>query len=148
MTDDDRHLRELVADVAAAYFSNAHVSTKDISEVISQIASSLAAIPGGSAAPQVEAAPSATLTAGQIRKSITPEALISFEDGKGYKTLRRHLAVKGMTPDDYRAKWGLPGDYPMVAQAYSAYRSRLAKSLGLGRKPAPARGRGTKARRG
>ncbi len=69
----------------------------------------------------------------QIRSSITPEALISFEDGKGYKTLKRHLTAVGLTPETYRAKWGLPTDYPMVAPAYGIKRSAIAKSLMLNR---------------
>jgi predicted transcriptional regulator len=68
----------------------------------------------------------------QIRKSITPDALISFIDGRPYKSLKRHLTSQGLTPDDYRAKFGLPPTYPMVAESYSAARSELAKSLGLG----------------
>jgi predicted transcriptional regulator len=67
-----------------------------------------------------------------IKKSVTPDYIISLEDGHKYKSLKRHLSTRGMTPDDYRAKWGLPRDYPMVAASYSAQRSQLAKSLGLG----------------
>ena len=72
------------------------------------------------------------LTPAQIKKSISHDALISFEDGKPYKTLRRHLTLRGFTPEAYRAKWGLPPDYPMTAQGYSAQRSELARSLSLG----------------
>ena len=138
----DESLRVLVADVAAAYFANSHVGVDDIPLVISQIASSLGSI-GGS----TPASPSQTMaepnydtrprqpTAAQIRKSITPDALISFEDNKGYKTLKRHLTLRGLTPDQYREKWGLPRDYPMVSPNYSTARSQMAKSLGLGRKP-------------
>jgi predicted transcriptional regulator len=159
MAQDD-HLRDLVAEVAAAYFSNSHVSPSDIPAVVQQIASSLAAV-GAPAAEPEEAASAAVeehaqkkLTPGQIRKSITHEGLISFEDGKFYKTLKRHLTTKGLTLADYRAKWGLPKDYPSVAPAYSAARSAMAKSLGLGqmrKAPAPAapapkpRGRKSKA---
>lgn len=73
----------------------------------------------------------------EIKKSIGAESLISFEDAKPYKSLKRHLSNRGLTPEDYRAKWGLPADYPMVHPAYSARRSELAKSIGLG-----AQGRG------
>ena len=69
-----------------------------------------------------------------VKKSITDDYIISLEDGRKLKSMKRYLATLGMTPDDYRAKWGLPGDYPMVAPAYAAKRSELAKSLGLGRK--------------
>jgi predicted transcriptional regulator len=68
----------------------------------------------------------------QVKKSITPDSLISFEDGKPYKTLRRHLATRGLTPEQYRDKWGLPADYPMVSPNYSAARSAMAKHSGLG----------------
>jgi len=91
--------------------------------------------------PRIDAAPAAPAvppgekpTAEQIRDSITDDALISFEDGKPYKMLRRHLGFVGLTPQAYRKKWGLPNDYPMTAVNYSATRSALAKSFGLGRK--------------
>jgi predicted transcriptional regulator len=72
-----------------------------------------------------------------IRKSVTPEAIICLEDGKSFKSLKRHLSSKfDMTPEQYRTKWGLPADYPMVAPAYAEARSALAKSMGLGRKAA------------
>ena len=70
-----------------------------------------------------------------IKKSVTPDYIISLEDGRQYKSLKRHLSSKGLTPEEYRTKWGLPSDYPMVAPSYSAKRSELAQSLGLGRKP-------------
>lgn len=135
MAEDNDKLRELVAEVAAAYFSNSHVSVAEIPSVVNQIASSLSAV--GGAASEVEpagapAAAPAKLTAAQIRKSITDDGLVSFEDGRRYKTLKRHLSVRGMTPAEYREKWGLPRDYPLVAPSYSAKRSALAKSLGLG----------------
>ena len=70
-----------------------------------------------------------------IRKSVTPDYIISLEDGRKFKSLRRHLSSQyGLTPDEYRAKWGLPADYPMVAPNYAAARSALAKTMGLGRK--------------
>ncbi|MFB0488667.1 putative transcriptional regulator [Methylobacterium sp. OAE515] len=72
-------------------------------------------------------------TAAQIKRSITYDALVSFEDGKPYKTLRRHLTLRGLSPEAYRAKWGLPADYPMTAAGYSDVRSALARSFGLGR---------------
>lgn len=69
-----------------------------------------------------------------IKKSVTPDYLISLEDGKRYKSMKRHLSVRGMTPDEYREKWGLPHDYPMVAPNYAAARSEMAKTMGLGRR--------------
>ena len=150
MAEDSSNLQTLVAEVAAAYFSNSHVSPTEIPHVVGQIAHSLAAIGSGAMPGAMGAAEPAAqhATSAQIRKSITPTALISFEDNKPYKTLKRHLAVRGLTPAQYREKWGLPRDYPMVAPSYSAQRSNLAKSLGLGRKPgqaaAPKRGRAAK----
>lgn len=128
-------LRELVAEVAAAYFSNAHVGPDEIPLIIGQIASSLAGVnadPRPAAAAPETGGGGGKLTAAQIRRSITPDALISFEDGKRYKTLRRHLTTRGLTPEQYREKWGLKPDYPMTAPSYSAARSEMAKSLGLG----------------
>jgi predicted transcriptional regulator len=129
---DSIELQKIVGEVAAAYFGNSHVSPAEIPTVIAQIANSLSAIgtSGVEAAPEPAERPK--LTPAQIRKSITADGLISFEDNKPYKTLRRHLAVRGLTPEDYRAKWGLPKDYPMVAPAYSQARSNMAKAFGLG----------------
>lgn len=135
MADDTSpDLKTLVAEVAAAYFANSHVATSEIGSVIEQIARSLGAVGEGSrpTGPAEEETSVRKITPAQIRKSVTPDALISFEDGRSYKTLRRHLAVKGLTPEQYREKWGLPADYPIVAPSYSAQRSQLAKQLGLG----------------
>lgn len=74
------------------------------------------------------------LTSAQIQESITRDALISFEDGRSYKTLKRHLTSVGLTPDAYRAKWGLPSDYPMVATSYSERRAAVARGIGLGQR--------------
>ena len=145
MAEDDNHLRELVAEVAAAYFSQSHVTPSDIPIVVSQIAASLRAVTDVAAADAVvETAAPSKVTTGQVRKSITPETLISFEDGRPYKTLKRHLAGRGLTPDQYRQKWGLPADYPMVSPNYSAARSQMAKSLGLGRKVGQTSGKRTR----
>ena len=76
--------------------------------------------------------------------TITPDYLISLEDGRRYKSLRRHLGARGLTPEQYREKWGLPHDYPMVAASYSARRSELARNIGLGRKRAGSKRRGRK----
>ncbi len=138
MAQDDQ-LRELVAEVAAAYFSNSHVTPGEIPIVVERIAASLGAVGAAqeqAAAevkePEPEAPAIKKLTPAQIRKSVTPEALISFEDGKPYKTLKRHLGTRGLSLDEYKEKWGLPKDYPSVAPNYSAARSQMAKSLGLG----------------
>jgi predicted transcriptional regulator len=120
----------LVAQVAASYFATSHVTVGEIGEVIGMIAAGLQAV-AGAAASDAPAAEAQRTTAAQVRKSITPEALISFEDGRPYKTLARHLRARGLTPEQYREKWGLPRDYPMVAEAYSATRSGLAKRMHL-----------------
>ena len=96
------------------------------------IASTHAALAGLSHAAAAAAPAVEKLTPSQIRKSITPDALISFIDGKPYKTLKRHLTGNGMTIEEYRERYGLPRDYPSTAASYSAQRSALAKSLGLG----------------
>lgn len=144
MSDSEGALRQLVAQVAAAYFSNSHVNPSEIPNVISQIASSLGGVNDGVGQTASEESTSAgpKLSRAQIRKSITPDALVSFEDNKPYKTLRRHLATRGLSPEQYREKWGLPSDYPMVAPNYSAARSQLAKSLGLGQRGQQARRKG------
>jgi predicted transcriptional regulator len=145
MDEAEDHLRKLVAEVAAAYFSNNHVTSADIANVIQQIAQSLGGVSPSGQGEQGEVAaagddaPNAPRkkTPAQIRKSITQDALISFENNKPYKTLKRHLSTRGLTLDQYREKHGLPKDYPSVAPAYSAARSAMAKQIGLG-----AQGRG------
>lgn len=156
MAEGDR-FKEIVAEVAAAYFSNSHVPQSEISTVIRDIAASLRALDSveAPAAPAEAAEPDEVPqkpTPAQIRRSVTPEALISFEDGRPYKTLKRHLSTRGLTPEQYREKWGLPRDYPMTAPSYSAARSQMAKSLGLGQmgrqgrtKASPRRGGGRRA---
>ena len=140
MEEQSQELRNLVAEVAAAYFANSHVGVADIGAVIEQIANSLSGVGGQTDQPSISVPEDAESqkrpTPAQIRKSITPDALISFEDGRAYKTLRRHLSVKGLTPDQYRQKWGLPKDYPLVCANYSAARSQMAKQLGLGSRTA------------
>lgn len=107
-----------------------HGEGMDVVELLDKVHAKVTALVDGSAAP----APTGTakLTAAEIRKSITPDHLISFEDGKRYKTLRRHLTLRGLTPEQYRTKHGLPADYPMTSATYSAQRSELARALGLG----------------
>jgi len=120
---------ELTTDIVAAYVSNNSVPVADLPTLLSGVHAALAGLgdPSASAEPKAE-----KLTAAQIRKSITPDALISFLDGKPYKTLKRHLSGNGLTIEQYRERFGLPRDYPSTAANYSAQRSALAKSLGLG----------------
>jgi predicted transcriptional regulator len=122
---------ELTAEVVAAYVGNHQVAASDLPALIRTIYGAFTDEPEPASAPVVGP------TKAQIRKSVRPDAIISFEDGRGYKMLRRHLAAQNLTPAAYRAKWGLSSDYPMVAPAYSAERSALAKARGLGRKAAP-----------
>ncbi|MDR7040466.1 putative transcriptional regulator [Methylobacterium sp. BE186] len=118
----------LTSDIVSAYLSNNHTSVADLPSLIASVHAAVSSLNQTTAPSE----PEAKATPVQIRKSITPGALISFEDGKPYKTLRRHLTTRGLTPESYREKWGLPRDYPMVTAAYSEARSSLAKSLGLG----------------
>lgn len=122
---------ELTADIVSAYVSNNPVPAAELPALIAQIHTSIRSL--DTPASPVEEVLTPRMP---IKKTITPEHLISLEDGKSYKTLKRHLTIRGLTPNEYRAKWGLPADYPMVAPNYSAQRSRLAKRLGLGRKAA------------
>jgi predicted transcriptional regulator len=139
-SQDTALLVELTAEIVAAYAANNRVSVAELPELIASIHGSLNSLGQSAAAPAEKAVP--LVPAVSIKKSITPEYIICLEDGKQFKAMKRHLATKfGMTPDEYRRKWGLPSDYPMVAQVYAAKRSELALSLGLGRKkaePAPA----------
>jgi len=133
-------LVELSASVVGAYVSHNALSASDLPKLIAQVHQALTVL--GGAAP-VEAAPELK-PAVPVKKSITPDYLICLEDGKKFKSLKRHLRTEyDMSPDEYRARWSLPPDYPMVAPNYSEARSQLAKSIGLGRKPeaAPARNR-------
>jgi predicted transcriptional regulator len=125
-------LIELTADVVSAYVSNNPVPVADLPGLIGQVNSALKAAAGGAAEP----APEPSKPAVSIRKSVTDDFIVCLEDGKKFKSLKRHLATHyNLTPDEYRAKWGLDANYPMVAPAYAAARSALAKTMGLGRKP-------------
>src|ERR1700712_1220447 len=124
---------ELAADIIAAYVSNNPVPVAELPALISNVHAALNGLTSetsqaAAAEEQVEKA-----TPSQIRKSVTPDALISFIDGKPYKTLKRHLTGHGLEPYSYRERYGLPRDYPMVAAGYAAQRSELAKAIGLGR---------------
>ena len=122
---------ELTADLVSAFVSNNNVPISELAALISKVH---AAIAGLGHEVTAEPAGPEKPTAAQVKKSITPDALISFEDGKSYKTLRRHLTMRGLTAEAYREKYGLPADYPMTSASYSAQRSALAHSFGLGQK--------------
>jgi predicted transcriptional regulator len=120
---------ELTADIVSAYVSNNSVSASDIPSLINQVHAALMRVSSG----QSEAPAEPLKPAISVKKSITPEYIVCLEDGKKFKSLKRHLRTQyNMTPEQYRDKWGLPPDYPMVAPNYAAARSQLAKQMGLG----------------
>jgi predicted transcriptional regulator len=125
-------LLSLTSDIVSAYVSKNPLPRATLPELIGQIHQSLKVLATGEkiepAVPLVPAVP--------IKKSVTPDYIISLEDGRKFQSMKRYLGVRGMTPADYRSKWGLPADYPMVAPNYTARRSEMAKRLGLGRKKA------------
>ena len=130
----------LTSDIVAAHVSNNSVSVDDLPVLISNVFGALAGL--GNAAPAVEPTPEPAVS---IRASVKPEYIVCLEDGKKLKMLKRHLMTHyKMTPDQYRQRWNLPADYPMVAPNYAEKRRELAKKIGLGRKPAAA----TAAKRG
>ena len=121
----------LTADIVSAYVSNNSIPTSELGNLLASVHAAVSGLAaGGSSASKQDEIEKPTPA--QIKKSITPEALISFEDGKPYKTLKRHLTLRGLSPEAYRAKHGLPVDYPMTAASYSEQRSKLAHALGLG----------------
>ncbi|GGC63319.1 MucR family transcriptional regulator [Chelatococcus reniformis] len=128
-TPEPQTLIELTADIVAAYVANNQLDGAALAAIIGSVHQSLAKLSAGAveppAEPQVPAVP--------IKKSIMPDFIVCLEDGKKFKSLKRHLRTAyDMTPEQYRAKWNLPSDYPMVAPNYAASRSALAKSMGLG----------------
>ena len=119
---------ELTANIVSAYVRNHSVPVGDIPGLISQIHSALSRVSSGA-----DLASEPLKPAIAVKKSITPEHLVCLEDGKKFKSLKRHLRTQyNMTPEQYREKWDLPADYPMVAPNYAAARSELAKQMGLG----------------
>ena len=130
---------KMTAQVVAAYLSNNSLPAAQISEVIHAVHGSLNALNDGRA-DSVSEPPKPAVS---IKKSVTPDYIVCLEDGKKLKMLKRHLrSTYNMTPDEYRTKWGLPADYPMVAPNYAAQRSDFAKKIGLGRNSAKTTRRG------
>ncbi len=131
MPDDKpspEHL-ELTTKIVAAHVANNPIAAAELPSVIATVHQALAALGPEEAAAKPKPAVS-------IKQSVTPDYIVCLEDGKKLKMLKRHLKTAyKMTPDDYRKRWGLPSDYPMVAPNYAATRSKLAKKIGLGRKP-------------
>lgn len=121
----------MAVEIVSAYVSNNSVAAAQVPEVISTVYGSLATLNGQSGSESTEVLKPAV----SVRRSVNPDYIVCLEDGKKLKMLKRHLrAAYGMTPDEYRAKWSLPADYPMVAPNYAAQRSTFAKQIGLGRK--------------
>src|SRR5436853_5384323 len=126
--EDD--LLKMTAEVVSAYVSNNTLATGQLGDVIQSVYNSLRLLEGQAAEPPSEPLRPAV----PVRKSVTPEFLICLEDGKKLKMLKRHLrSTYNLTPDEYRAKWGLAPEYPMVAPKYAEQRSEFAKKIGLGR---------------
>jgi predicted transcriptional regulator len=121
----------LTTEIVSAHVANNSVVQSDVPDLIQQVYSKLSELASGEEANNVELTPAVP-----IKKSVTDDFIVCLEDGKKLKMLKRHLMTAyGMTPEDYRAKWGLKADYPMVAPNYAAKRQELAKKIGLGRKP-------------
>lgn len=122
---------ELTAEIVSAYVSNNPVPAAELAALIAAVHSALVTL----ATPSAPEPEKAQKPAVNPKKSVFPDYIVSLEDGKHYKSLKRHLMANfGLTPEEYRSKWGLPSDYPMVAPNYAAARSALAKQMGLGRK--------------
>src|SRR5437868_5845735 len=138
-------LAELTADIVSAYVSNNPLPVSGLPDMIASVHAALSGL--GTPIPPVAEPQTPAVNP---KKSVTPDFIICLEDGKKFKSLKRHLSTDfGLTPDAYRAKWGLPADYPMVAPNYAASRSELAKSIGLGRKAVevvPVKAKGRKAK--
>ena len=135
-TDMNETLITLSSDIVAAHVSNNGVTVDEVPDLIEKVYGALAGL-GSSAAQETPPEPAVS-----IRSSVKRDHIVCLEDGKKMKMLKRHLMTAyGMTPDDYRKRWGLPADYPMVAPAYAEKRRALAKKIGLGRKPGQKRGR-------
>ena len=130
---------QLTANIVSAYVSNNTVGSAEIPNLISQVYSALLRVSSGQAGPHSDPLKPAV----PIKRSITAEYIVCLEDGKKFKSLKRHLRTQyDMTPERYREKWGLPPDYPMVAPNYAAARSQLAKQMGLGHQRRRRRERG------
>jgi predicted transcriptional regulator len=129
---DSADLLALTSDIVSAFVANNSLRSAELPPLIQSVHAGLVKITSEAAAPSAPE-PQAATPAVSVRKSITPDYLVCLDDGLKFKSLRRHLTTLGMTPEQYRAKWKLPADYPMVAANYAARRSALAKKIGLGR---------------
>jgi predicted transcriptional regulator len=136
-SDMKETLITLTSDIVAAHVSNNNVAVEDVPLLIQNVYSALANVDGPAAVEETRPEPAVS-----VRSSVKKDHLVCLEDGKKMKMLKRHLMTDhGLTPDEYRARWNLPADYPMVAPDYAETRRDLAKKIGLGRKPGQKRGR-------
>lgn len=129
VTPDALDLTGMTVAIVSAYVSNNRVETDQVASLVLSVHQALTGV-GGEAAPEAPADESKSKA--EIKKSITGDHLISFIDGKPYRTLKRHAGIHGMSMDEYRERFGLPADYPSTAPGYSAARSAMAKAMGLG----------------
>ena len=131
---DQENLVETTAKIVTAYVSNNRLMPSDLPALINAVFQTVAGVNGGGHSHPGEPLKPVV----SVKRSVTDDYIICLEDGKKFKSLKRHLRTSyGLSPEQYRAKWGLPADYPMVAPAYAAQRSKLAKAIGLGRTSAP-----------
>ncbi|MCJ2143884.1 MucR family transcriptional regulator [Methylobacterium sp. E-066] len=133
---------ELAGDVVSAYVSNNPVPVAELPALIARVHGAIASLASGTSTVATSTVLDEAVdkpTAAQIRKSVQQDGIVSFLDGKTYKTLKRHLTANGLSPQSYRERYDLPGDYPMVAPSYAERRSALAKAIGLGRPGAMAK---------
>ena len=137
--DDRSEIIEMTADIVSAFVSNNSVPATDVPGLIQSVHRALSTVSSSDA--PAEAAPREPAV--PVKKSVNPDFIVCLEDGRKFKSLKRHLRTKyNMSPEEYRSKWGLPKDYPMVAPNYAKARSDLAKQMGLGQGGRAARGRG------
>lgn len=139
--EDRAELLQMTAKVVSAYVGNNDVEKKAVPDVITSVYRALVDVDGRGMPPRNTKLRAPAKAAVPIKRSITPEYLVCLEDGKKLKMLKRHLRTSyGLTPEQYRSKWGLPADYPMVAPNYAAQRSAFAKKIGLGKTTGNGRG--------
>lgn len=137
---EETALIALTAEIVSAYVAKNRLPPNGLPELIASISDSIRKL--GAPAPEPEPAP---VPAVNPKRSVHPDYIVCLEDGKKFKSMKRHLTAHGLTPQQYRSKWGLPADYPMTAPNYSATRSAMAKDIGLGQKPVPRKARLKKA---
>jgi len=138
MSEDKLNIIEMTGEIVSSFAANKNIAASDLPNLIRGVHGALTGVSvnGAIEAEQPKLAPAVS-----VKKSITPDAIICLEDGRKFKSLKRHLRTKyNLSPEEYRAKWGLPKDYPMVAPSYAAARSQLAKSMGLGQGGRPSAG--------